>query len=155
MKQNAQTNQTKLINKSNETQTNPRWNAHMQHNRERDRKRKESVREREKKRLWPMMADREVRDGGSGNRFLKRRWRRWEQRWRHGVESEGLFESPKKRVIDLSLVVRVSLVVFQFRVFLLLRGSSDLLRFPFFLIYTKPKAAFYKGSSVWIEATFY
>ena len=49
MKQNAQTNQTKLTNKSNETQTNPRWNAHMQHNRERDRKRKrECERERKK-----------------------------------------------------------------------------------------------------------
>ena len=30
------------------------------------------------------------------------------QRWRRGVESEGLFESLVLRVIDLSLVVRVS-----------------------------------------------
>ena len=35
------------------------------------------------------------------------------QRWRRGVESEGLFESPEKRVIDPSLVVRVSLAVFS------------------------------------------
>ena len=35
------------------------------------------------------------------------------QRWRCVVESDGLFESLEKRVIDLSLVVRVSLVVFS------------------------------------------
>ena len=41
--------------------------------------------------------------------------RRWQQRC--GVESEGLFESLVLRVIDLSLVVRVSNRFFQFRVF--------------------------------------
>ena len=35
------------------------------------------------------------------------------QQWRRGVESEGLFKSPEKSMIDLSLVVRVSLVVFS------------------------------------------
>ena len=42
----------------------------------------------------------------------RQRWRR-----RRGVESEGLFESLVLRVIDLSLVVRVSNRFFQFRVF--------------------------------------
>ena len=40
----------------------------------------------------------------------RRRWRR-----RRGVESEGLFESLVLRVIDLSLVVRVSNRFFQKR----------------------------------------
>ena len=46
-------------------------------------------------------------DSRSGGGVDERQW------WRHGVESEGLFESPEKRVIDLSSVVRVSLVVFS------------------------------------------
>ena len=71
------------------------------------------------KTFWPMMADREVRDGGGGDRFSEKRWESilwaamaigsWSgggvderQRWRRGVESEGLFKSPEKRVIDLS-----------------------------------------------------
>ena len=36
------------------------------------------------------------------------------RRWQRGVESEGLFESLVLRVIDLSLVVRVSNRFFQF-----------------------------------------
>ena len=43
----------------------------------------------------------------SGGGVDERQW------WRRGVESEGLFESPEKRVINLSSVVRVSLVVFS------------------------------------------
>ena len=43
----------------------------------------------------------------SGGGVNERQW------WRRGVENEGLFESPEKKVIDLSLVVRVSLVVFS------------------------------------------
>ena len=58
-----------------------------------------------------MMADREVRDGGGGDRFSEQQWESilravmaigsWSgggvnerQRWRRVVESEGLFESP-------------------------------------------------------------
>ena len=67
-----------------------------------------------------MMADREVRDGGSGNRFSERRWQSVleaavaSMRGDGGsvvlrvIESEGLFENLVLRVIDLSLVVRMS-----------------------------------------------
>ena len=58
-----------------------------------------------------MMADREVQDGGGGDRFSERRWESIlqaamaigsrsgggvdeRQRWRRVVESKGLFESP-------------------------------------------------------------
>ena len=64
------------------------------------------------------------------------------------IESEGLFESLVLRVIDLSLVVRVSWEFFQFRVFLVVERFWPIAGFSFFFfiffIYTKPKAAFYK-----------
>ena len=58
-----------------------------------------------------MMADREVQDGGGGDRFSERRWESIlqaamaigsrsgggvdeRQRWQRVVESKGLFESP-------------------------------------------------------------
>ena len=162
MKQNAQTNQTKPTKKSNETQTNRRPNAHTRHNRERDRKRKrECEREREKEVL--------TYDGWQRG---SRRWR-WQsvlgvvvasmrggggvderQGWRRGVESEGLFESPEKRVIDQSFSWEWGFfccwewasVVFDVCVFLC---------FFIYLFILNLELRFIKCSSVWIEAAFY
>ena len=75
--------------------------------------------------------------------------RRWRQR--RGVESEGLFESLVLRVIDLSLVVRVSNRFFNLGFFLLLT-SFDLLRFIYlfiiFLFIPNPELRFIKRSFV-------
>ena len=140
MKQNAQTNQTKPTNKSNETQTNPRRNAHTRHNWVRDRKRKREC-ERERKRgsrrwRWQSVLGATVASmkGGGGGVVLR------------VIESEGLFESLVLGVIDLSLVVRVSWDFFQFRVFLVVERfwPIEVFFFFFWFIYTKPKAVFYK-----------
>ena len=140
MKQNAQTNQTKPTNKSNEIQTNPQPKAHMQHYRERDCKRKREC-ERERERgsdLWWLTERFETgavvigsRSDGGGVvlrvrvclRVQRREWSIW------------------------ALVERSELKV---RVFLLLRVSFSrvwCLRFSLFFylfIYTKLRATFYK-----------
>ena len=147
MKRNAQTNQTKPINKSNETQTNPRRNAHTQHNRERDCKRKREC-ERKRKRgfdLWWPTERFEMVAVAIGSRSVGGVDER--RRWQRGVESEGLFESLVLRVIDLSLVVRVSNRFFQFRVFFVVDKFWPIEVYLFiynFFIYTKPRATFYK-----------
>ena len=77
IKQNPKTNQTKPKNKSNQTQTNQikptAKRAHATQPRERSQEEKR-VWEIGVKRFWPMMADREVWDGGGVNRFSERRW---------------------------------------------------------------------------------
>ena len=126
---------------------------------------KECVREREKEVLtydgwqrssrrwrWQSVLRAAIASIKGGNGVNER------QLWWHGVESEGLFESLVMRVIDLSLVVRVSWEFFQFRVFFLLFRGSDLLRFSFsfflFLFIPNPELCFIKRNSVWIEAVF-
>ena len=132
MKQNAQTNQTKPTNKSNETQTNPRPNAHTWHNREIDRKRKREC-ERERKRgsdLWWLTERFETgtvaissRSGGGVDE---------RQQWRRGVESElGRFFNLGIFCCLRFLIIFVFVFLFFFFLF-------------FFFIYTKPGAAFYK-----------
>ena len=72
IKQNPQTNQMK----PKQIKWNPNKptakRTHVTQLRERSQEEK-SVWEREKKRFWPMMADREVQDDGGGNWFSERR----------------------------------------------------------------------------------
>ena len=110
------------IHTHNNSNTQTHGETHTRDTTEREIARgKESVREREK----------EVLTYDGWQRGL--RWWRWQSVLRVAVasmrgggggvvlrviESEGLFESLVLRVIDLSLVVRVSWEFFQFRVFL-------------------------------------
>ena len=115
-KQNAQTNQTKPKNKSNETQTNQmkpnqtHSQTHTRNTTEREIARgKQSVRDRDQEVLtydgwqrgsrrwqWQSVLRATVAIGSRSGGGVDER-----QRWRRGVESEGFFESPEKRVIDL------------------------------------------------------
>ena len=127
IKQNPQTNQMKpkQIKWNPNKPTAKGTHATLPRERSQEEKR---VWEREKKRFWPMMADREVRDGDSGNQFSERRRRRWE-----AAVAAWCWEWAWS--------------FFQFRDFLLFE-VSDYFCFLFFIfyffIYTKPGAAFYK-----------
>ena len=155
MKQNAQTNQTKPTKKSNETQTNPRPNAHTRHNREREIARgKESVRERERKRgsdLWWLTERFETvavaigsRSGGGVDE--RRRWRRWEAAvaawcWEWGFVWESREESDRSKLGGESELGHFFNLGFFccWEVLLTYWGF-----WLFFFIYTKPRVAFYK-----------
>ena len=124
---------------------------------------KECVREREKEVLtydgwqrssrrwrWQSVLRAAIASIKGGNGVNER------QLWWHGVESEGLFESLVMRVIDLSLVVRVSWEFFQFRVFLVVERFWPIVYWGvfFFFLITNPELCFIKRNSVWIEAVF-
>ena len=138
-------------NKSNETQSNPRPNAHTRHNRKRDRKRKREC-ERSGSRgsdLWWLTEKFETvamaigSPSGGGNRFSELRWRRWEAAVAAGCWEWGFVWESREESDRSELQLRV-------RVFLLLRVSFSrvwCLRFSLFFylfIYTKLRAAFHK-----------
>ena len=146
IKQNPQTNQMKPKQTHGKTHTRHNWEREIERG-------KESVREREKEVLtydcwqrglrrwrWQSILGAAVASmsGGGGDVVLR------------VIESEGLFEILVLRVIDLSLVVRVSWEFFQFRDFLVVERFWPIAGFSFyfilfyFFIYTKPRAAFYK-----------
>ena len=102
------------------------------------------------KRFWPMMVDREVRDGGGGDRFSEKRWESilWaamaigsrssggvdeRQRWRRVVESEGFF------VLESELQ---SCLMFGFFFYL----------FIYLFIYIKLRAVFHKTQLQFIRS---
>ena len=133
IKQNPQTNQMKpkQIKWNPNKPTAKGTHATLPRERLQEEKR---VWEREKKRFWPMMADREVRDRGGGNRFSERRWRRWEAAvaawcWEWGFVWESREESEPGHFFNLGIFCCLRyLIIFVFILFYLYQ----------------PRAAFYK-----------
>ena len=145
IKQNPQTNQMKPKQiKSNPNKPTAK-RTHTTQPRERSQEEKR-VWEREKKRFLPMMANREVRDGGDGNRFSKWRWRQWEAVvaawcWEWGFVWESREESDRSELGGESELGRFfNLGFFCYWEVLLTYWGFWL----FFFIYTKPRVAFYK-----------
>ena len=142
IKQNPQTNQMKPKQTHGETHTRHNWEREIERG-------KESVREREKEVLTYNCWQRGLRRwrwqsvlgaamasmSGSGGDVVLR-----------VIESEGLFEILVLRVIDLSLVVRVSWEFFQFRVFFVVLSY-----WGFFLKKkTNPELRFIKRGSIYV-----
>ena len=173
-KQNAQTNQTKPKNKSNETQTNQmklnqtHSQTHTRNTTEREIARgKQSVRDRDQEVLtydgwqrgsrrwqWQSVLRATVAIGSRSGGGVDER-----QRWRRGVESEGFFESPEKRVIDLIFSWEIWASVESEGFFVLESELQSCLMFGFFSFFffffiLNLELCFIKRSSVWIEAAF-
>ena len=171
-KQNAQTNQTKPKNKSNETQTNqmkPNQTHSQTHTRNTTKREiargKQSVRDRDQEVLtydgwqrgsrrwqWQSVLWATVAIGSRSGGGVDER-----QRWRRGVESEGFFESPEKRVIDLIFSWEIWASVESEGFFVLESELQSCLMFGFFSFFfiLNLELCFIKRSSVWIEAAFY